>query len=1062
MKILTAIFGLMFWFPGTWLLGQCRSLPTDIHRLSDRYTQAVMRGDHLYLGNSRGLTIRDFSNNSTPVLAQIPLAGTITRVLPHNDGLLAIAAGEGVYELHPSAVDGLIRPERFHPIRHIQDIAVFGDAWFARTADEILLHRRGEDGELVLQDRRSSSYIRIEATAHYLFALLNDSPTVQLLSYGEDGFSDTSTLRIDGVDIFYGFDKHEDFMVLDAFDGVRWLEIGADGSFIADGFLFDNSENQEVVLNTEVEGDFLFLRFTERLDVFQIANRNTTKSDSLLIPFGEFATTVPIPTGNHLAVLDTSLDNRLAIGTFYEIQEGRLVQVFRPPAQTGDITHAVKSKDTLFLASGPELLATAEGLPSTLDNLTSVRTFPGLIQHLTANEEIAMVVMARPSSTVSEGFIFDVLDDGRLSERTVLPFQGTVSGITQYGATIILSHFFRIGANTIHQINILNPDNAGNYLDALSLERQTNDANPFRDMEVSGNGLLYHNGLEITFHPNLDNPSVNVKFQPFEGEILAMAVREDLVFLEDLSGLKVFRLTPNALTLTGEYPHWFALSSTGDQIIARNRRDQSPGQYHALTPMLFGDRVLITSPYAFKNSDQPLLITTFAGDVLSVGATILESFRFACPKEEYTYLLPHADDLELELGPYFQETDLALLNIYDKDFNLIGVQTLSADRLADLDGKKIQDWVVDYDARKNPVQLVLKSSRELAPIVSGFHQSTKARFALRLQQLRGGPYYLPHIPRNDGWLTTLHLQGLSNQGNIPLMLDNTAGFSQPETLDTQESHRILIQPNQLPGVASWLRLTPERPQDFFSGFTVMAELTSGQTAAVPLVEDLSDFLVVPLVLGNSGSATAWTGLVLANTHPRVVTVRAVGYDEGGQITLDTAFDLAPNQSFVTLAEDWLTQMISATATSTPVQWIALFPDTPIMGMLLYGDQSDGRMAGLPLNSRCGSELLFTGIREGGGWETRIALTNTETYRTRPLVEGFDEYGKVVASARFRLWGRSTVNMSLASFFPETPPEELKKIRALTVRSNRNLMGFSMRSQPEAAIFETYTALVTQE
>jgi hypothetical protein len=117
------------------------------------------------------------------------------------------------------------------------------------------------------------------------------------------------------------------------------------------------------------------------------------------------------------------------------------------------------------------------------------------------------------------------------------------------------------------------------------------------------------------------------------------------------------------------------------------------------------------------------------------------------------------------------------------------------------------------------------------------------------------------------------------------------------------------------------------------------------------------------------------------------------------------------------------------------------------------------MSGLPLTSRCGSGLLFTGIREGDGWETRIVLTNTETYFTSPVIEAFDANGKLVASSRLTLSGRKTLDISTREAFDDAPID-YARIRAVTVKSNRNLMGFSMRTRAGTPTFETFSALIT--
>ena len=1039
---------------------QCVSLILDSPLVSDRYQDAVQSEKHVILANPHGLVFKNLSDLSQNPLHVEPIPGIVGDIFMRGNRLYVTAKNEGlfIYEYRPGQ-EFPVQAE-FYAIENLRSTAIHDNYLFADVNDGLIFYKLGRFGQLKVIEKRAMSIAKLAVSDRFLF-VLSKTRQLRVFGYGENGFQDNGqNLLLDGDTEFYDMDVHEELLILDSFSGIKWLEFSDDGRVANHGYIYNNPK-RNIVLDSTLSEGYLALRFADRLELFTItANRGLNPVGTLQQSFFENGIIEIVISRDNLYLLNNGTQSREWSLRAYHMAGSGLEAFATLEANFEELTAASAIGDLLYLGSNRKIY-----LVDDVNNFkpfklqTTAMTLAGDITHMIASEDALLVSNPLPRTPYSEIHIYQAGTQGELNEVFYKRVEGNVTAVHQAQNQWVFVQKFRSTQGDHFNASIVKPDAAGNFHISSSIERTVafDSPSPFSDIQMSDLGLVYFQGSGIRVHPDTDQLGFFYTLNaPDLGEIVHLFVAEGLFWIETETGLELYKAEDNqSLTKIGVYPHWHNLLQLPNQLIlAQSRFNRIPSRYYLLKRE---EEDLIRANVAFSTSTEPIFISQIEEDLLVAEKTSLNLYQFLCPNQDTFYILPFTPLLELELATDLDERDVVTMTIFNSENQIIGMQELNADLIDAFNGKLIREWLFDFNSLEDPNSIILFGSKPLAPVISGTHPaSPESRFAYAVPPWGENDLYVPHIPKNFTlWSTDLYIRNFDESSQPLILLQSAGGDAFLKDLDSGETTVIPIEAESFPTPTPWIKITAANLETFLSGFSLMRNARNRQVAAVPLVSNLSDLLVVPYLAGFD-NPSGWTGLVLANPNNSPVNVRVIGYGSEGAIVHDQTILIPASDSLVVNAEAWLEE----NSPIRTIQWLALAAEFPIMGIVLYGDFSVPKMAGLPLSSESGNSLMFSGLRNKDEWRSSLVVTNLEVLPTLLHFKAYDGRGRVVATSSHQLLGKKNVEFSMAALFPDQP-ENIASIQSIRLESQANLTGFTLRKMEGYPSLEAIRAVIEE-
>jgi len=1043
-----------------WAFPQCVSEKAETLLITDFYRDAVQVGDQLILANAHGLVFKDLEALSPANRQVLAIPGDIVQLFYQEGRLYAVAEDLGVHVYVVDDPDQIPREVEFLEIPGIRAAFKTAGALFSLTKTGVGFHNTELSGEAGQTDFFSMADAeKIIASEAMLLTRRRDG-ALFAVDYDEEGFQGQARrLNIDGSTLFLDMHLADDLLVLDALDGVKWLQFDDNGQVLDEGAYYDNRSQKELVFASLQSGSNLFLRFADRLDIFNITpSRALARTDSIALPFSDLGVTKMIPGDNGLHLLNVAGDDREWSLASYRIGAGRLLLRARLEANFQELSGAASVDGNLFIAFGPDLRYVQDAA-----NLKLVRSLPvswqfvGPVVAMAGSDRHLFVAVNLPDTGYTRFHVFQVAEGGALEQVYSRDFQGGVRQLSQNGDRAALGLYYRSTTADHYQAQVVFQTEQGAFqARSIGQTLPLQSGEPYRDLQIAKGGLVYHDGARIYLHPNLDNLSQRMAMSlPDEEPIDTLAAAHERLWVEAASGLWLTSPSEDgALQVQGLYRAWHGLSRLSNNLIAaRNRHDRAPSRYVLLG--LSEERDLVHGQVAFSTASEPFYIAQFDELVFVAEKTSISAYRHQCPAMNYEYLIPISPNLELELNSAMGEGDTASMIVFNRDNQVIGMQRMTAELVDAFNGSPPSDWLFDFNALEEPYSFILLASRAMAPVVSGvLGESPTSRFAYLVPEGSASALYVPHLPRDtDVWRTDVYVRSFdAADAGAMLELSDARGSEMVSGPATAPTEIIPIDQSIFANPTPWAVVFSDGLNTSLSGFSVFQALPLGQAAAVPLVSQHSDYMIVPR-LAASDDPNGWTGIVLANPHAQPVDVRLIGYDLNGDIAVDETLSVNGSDSFITLAEGWLGQFTEASR----VRWMAVIAERPIMGIILYGNLATGQMAGLPMLSDSGQTLLFSGIRSNPDWWTSLALTNSELTPTDVVIEAIDGSGQVAAVANATLSAKGSAILPVDELFAELSGPSRARIGAIRVRSQTWICGYAMRGQRNAPTLEAYSA-----
>lgn len=1038
------------------LIAQCVSLKEATLVVSDRYTSVTEFNGYLVLANEFGLVYRDLTNPSAPPLAQEAVPGEITEIIEHQGSLYLIAKNEGVYiyALGEGTEAAFPQKRAFFPLPGIQTGLVNGDRLVAVLEDRVALFRLLGKNQTVLLDEFPGKQSKVISSGNLLLLHLDNGP-VTILPYSADGFGETSQkLTIDGADIFYGLEQLGDLVLVDAPTGVQWLAFDGAGQVSQKGFYYANA-NSDVVQGISADHDMLAMRFSDRIDLFKRNPDNRLiPAGSIALTFTQLAFTKQVPVGEKIYLLNTNPRSRDWSMRSYQV-ESETTLAGEVPAQFGDMVGAASlggkvffgTEDRIYLA--PENNAQDEKPQLTFDLGEPLISFTNM-----SNFIVATTIAASSSSTRVTWLDQD--ESGALQVAYEELFTGAVEQLSPLGEQVAILQHQRKTDGEHYTIHVLTHSNGTWSKQDVEEVFPFQTQEPIRDLQLSSLGVTHHNGSIITVHGNLNNLNQRSTYQPqLNVPILQLASQSDHFWIESREGLQILEPRNQELLLKSKYDHWYNLVNRNNVLLARSSKDRLPSRFHLLELEASG---LVQSQVAFSLSGDPLLINQSQNSIITVEKNAFSSFDINCPSQNFNYLIPFASGLEMELNTLGDGGDVITLSIFKEDGQIIGVQSLTPELIDQFNGQQLMEWLFDFNRDEAPFSFVLSASRPITPVISGYAtNANSSRFAYTVPPWGNSELLVPHIPQNPAvWSTELFIRNFNESDDTSIILTTPNGERVASTVDSGATQIINVSQDNLVNSSPWARIFSENLDTRLSGFSLYQDLFDQQAAAVPMTSSGSDFLILPSLIGETRDGW-WTGLVLANTNGQQVFIRALGYDDEGQILLDRIVEIEENKSLVVIGESWLDGLRKR----EEVKWLAISAEQPIVGMALFGDSNSNRLAGVPLKSEVGRELQFSGIRSSNAWETSIQVINTGNDRGLLGFMAFDGEGEEVALETREIPPKGLHDESIASLFPSLSATQRASIQAVRVTCTTFISGFMFREQTGANSLEAISPYIPQ-
>ncbi|MBO1317292.1 hypothetical protein [Acanthopleuribacter pedis] len=1064
-------------------LQACIAVPLNATLTSGSYTDVVEVNDYMVLATGNGLEIR-FLDRSRTDLFTVPIPGEITQLIPQGNAVFVVTADVGMTRV-PLDGDPANWSARAREILipGIQSATVVGINVITRHADEVQLHEFRTLSDIDLLDTWPIAGHGILAFGNVV-AVHTKENNVQW-RYVENGrFAGPSfTLDVEGQTRFYGMELQNNVnpghrLVVRAADRILWAGFDESGLAARTGEYFRNNA-RDLVFGWSVSDTHLFLRFADRLE-----RRNIIPPDSPIqlpmagTPLAEIGATRLRAVGDHVYFIYEGNDNVDWTLRSFEPLAGGLAPGHDLKSRYGAISSVAVASGHLFFASVNGLFS-AGVAGDFVEQVTprEAQTFAGKIQSITGNGQVLYVVTSEPGASLSKLTVLLVDADGGISPVLEEAFTGAVERVSVYEdqlAILLVNRNYQ-GRNytgyVIDQNDLINGSatfaNAATFTELVSFDSEVSH----RDFTLSQSGLIHHDGATVRLHPNLNNLNTRVMLDLNQTEpVQTVIVRNDQLWLQTASALHLYRLDGDQAQRIGSYNNWHSVSRlTGNEIIAQNTKDRSPGRYYTLEAAPNG---LVQAVSSFRSSSPPL----FADDtrdseerrLFTVEASSLRSYRIECKDNTDRYLFPFSDKAELEVSTLLDSTDQINFTIFDREGNIIGYQRMDGDLISIFNGEPLEEWIYEYNERAEPYTVVLNSTRPIGPILSDqAGASPNSRYAYRIPSIDEfkTDIYMPHVPDPADWRTTLVLQnaqpGLDDldvlntkNETLTIELQNSSGERLSRQVPLGGTDRFDIGLDLFEKETSWTKISSFDLGTRLAGFGLIQRNNENRAAAIPLTNTLGEILVVPYI-ANGRDPEWFTGVVMSNPNPEEAVVRVFPYDAEGQILPAQTITIPGRSRRVDLAEDLY---LVPEGSNEPV-WMVVASSHPIMGMLLYGDFDDQSLAALPLSYFDGTELLISGIRQNDTYWSRISLTNIDITDTTVFIRAIDDLGQEIASKTLFMPRRGHVEQPVNELFPNLTSQELATVRTIHVQNDlNNVYGVLFRGRYDSDSIEAASAL----
>ncbi len=1040
------------------VIAQCSSTRKQTFLVSDRYRDVARHGNHFLLANSYGLVGREIdATESTPAFL-VPLSGDITQVVVEGDYVFAMAAGRGLHILHYLAGATTPTALAFVAIDGLSSVRVQGERVFAYANGKLTYYHFVPNGLSDQVDTVLNPMATLEldttqffADQNLLFARLSDA-TVRIYQIGDSSLTFLRGLTVNDSSAFYGLYKANHRIVVDGLDGITWLSMSPDGRITQSGSLYNNREGA-IVLGSLAQGNHLFLRFTDRIEVSRIDGASRVPLGEIPQQFEDIGHVAMVASDNYLHLLNQAPQRRdWSLSTF--AISATVQPLYRLDALFEELSagaSTLSQPDHLYLASNRGIYQADVDNQSSFRDQEPLVTVDGNIEDMVGSDSLLFVTAPVPGSGFTRIYIYTVETDGRFRELGRQQVSGSVSQLTQFGNNLAFLRHLRKTNEDLYEINVLYRNGSSFQLASLAETVPLGNANPFESLQIGDLGLVYLRDNRIWVFPQPTNlTQVNQLNLPRPYHIDQLVALRGHYWVQTEVGLYLYAAENGSVREVGYYPHWRGLARLSNNLIlAQNVLRQNPGSFHLLA-LEAGD--LVNDRVDFSTTDDPLFIADMGENIIVGERASLNIFQFDCPTQSNVYLMPFLPDLELELNTTLDSSEVVTMVIYNAVGDIIGYQDLDPDLIELFNGRKLSAWLFDYNNLENPATFLLLASRPMSPVLSGYATSSaRSRFAYRVPPFDGKDLFLPHFPKDPSWTTKLVLRAYnSGQNATAQMLDPANHLVSIASFRTNSTLTQTVPSNSM---APWLRIHSETTGGL-AGFALFQDISSHRAAAVPLQVHPSNYLVLPY-LSKQDAPGNWTGMVLANPQTSETFVRVISYNSQGQIQRDRSELLPPSSSLVVNAELWLAGLDSADDS----RWLVVVADQPILGMSLYGNTRDSRLAGLELTGTTGESLLVAGIRTQDNWKTELRITNMDGIQATVTATALDGAGKSLGQIQLQVGPNQNVGKDVATLFTSIGTTDVRRIQNVRITSTNPLAVFAFRADTHNQSLEAYSALV---
>lgn len=1041
---------------GVW--SQCRSERKQTFLVSDRYQDAAQHGTQLILANSHGLVFRDLEQLAGPPLHIEPLPGDITQVAVRGDIVIATAHSRGVFilkykvdELYPEQI-GFVTIENLEKVKLGENalIASRGDVVSYHQLEEANLQASTRDllpqlGEVVLD------VTHLASQGNQLFVRRSDGK-IQFYQYRpQEGLKYQRDLILAGNSLFYGMYYASGHLIVDGLEGISWVRISDEAEIHSSGSLYTNREG-DIVLGSYAAGNDLFLRFSDRIDVYSLQGATHSFRGSIPQEFQDIGHVTLDVTGEYLHLMNAAPQRREWSLTTFLLQGNSIQMLAQQEALFEELSAGVLLNGKVYLAAKRDVFQGSE-LEEQSADLEPLLTFNGNIQEMVASDTLIYITTSVPGTGITRVHAYAEEPEGSLQQQYRGELSGSVSKLSQFGDQLSFLRHVRNTSEDLYRATVLIRDSNNNFrLEEDIQQVPLGGMNPFQDLHLSQLGLVYLRNNQVWVHPqpaNLQERHTQTFHRPLLIE--RVVTRAGHFWIQTESGLYLYGDREGQAIEKGYYKHWRKLKRLPNNlIIAQNVLRTTPGQYHLLYQEVDG---IVNDRVAFSTSEEPLFILE-QEDILVGERAALNIYEVTCPDQKYEYMLPVRDELELEISTALDATDVVTMKILNGTGQVIGYQDLEPDLIAEFNGTKQTHWMFNYNTFENPATFLLTSSKALSPIVSGAAEDTGGRFAYQVPPRSGNHLYVPHVPKDSGWQTRLYLRHEDISSMAELEIQNPHGEKVSVTFENGSTEEVILQADDYQRPIPWARVVASSLTAKLGGFSQFHELATTRTAAVPLISEMSGYLALPY-LARRQEPHAWTGMVLTNPHGIEGTVRIIGYNGQGEIVRDRTEVMEPNSTIVVSAEQWLADGDEADDT----RWLALVSNEPIMGMALFGSSSDERLAAIPLIGTVGDTLLFPGIRSSGTERTTLQVANQDARPGTLRITAINGQGEVVDEEELAIGAKRNLSLEVATLFPRLGTGGAEVVQTIRITSENFLAGISFRERRLLPGLEAYCAWV---
>ncbi|MCB1041712.1 MAG: hypothetical protein KDC35_02170 [Acidobacteria bacterium] len=1030
------------------VFAQCDARQAGRALVSDRYVDAQLYGSILVLANAHGLVFNQLDAPNANFMALESIPGQTQNVFLAGSTLFVTSKGTGIFTYQFES------PE-LPPVR--EGFTAVDAIVTATAIDETLFVARNERLEAFdvsqglpyrfIDAAPITGAVRKLSASEGHVALQFEDGRIQIASF--DGqFGSLMSLQVANFNAFYNMAFSGPQLILDASDGVRWVDLSPEGEAVNSGILVEN-RGAKIVLGMAQSEDLLYVRFASEFSVYRLSGRSASLIASREIDLSEIRIPKMFAFGQDLMLLNQSKSRPWSL-SWFRVRGSTLEPTALVASRLDEITGVATIGDTVFVAADRYVFY------QSLTENTGLGPVESMIEFSVGETVLDMV--SSPSqlvlTTIQDGAnatavrVFE-FSQGQLVERSNDIFVGSLADLRHKDNHTSFVQSFR-DAEADHYIAHVIDADLNKSIITLNRDLPIGSPNPFQFFQVRDQQIAYYDGQNLVSHDidrienarmielGLDPPSV--KNMVHLGNSVLFELSTGLVELSWSGG-----------QLISEYPNWHDLNlSKSNHVLVQNREYQVPGQYFVLDRDENGQHYALLD---LSSSSAPKYLS-FSDRFLAADDTSVDEFELSCPPLSYRYLIPYRDTYELDLSTDASENVVALLVAYNTANQVIGRQLMDRDVIGKLNRRRFADWFVDVNALQTPDTFVLISSEPLAAVVSGTVGGVNGRFAYTVIPNSGPDLLFPHVAnRNQGWTSELHLRNNTVETTADAIL--VPPKDDPLQLFLTPGGTRILEINALfPSTTRWAWVMHQQLGTDLDGFARYRRVDIDDIAAVPLVHETSEFLVIPHVIGEADRY--WTGLALTNPNDRDVRVRVIGYDDAGSIAADRDLVIEGQGQFVVQLEEWLAQ-----ENQLNVRWLTVVSELPIAGIEIFGSHDKQELAGTVLSAQSGQRLLFTGVRETEREGTRIVITNRDSVSGTVDVSAVNSAGRRLAKVSIAVGPKAREVLSIANLFPNVSPLQYADIHTIVAESSLDLTGLVIRNGKREQWMATHAPTVMQ-